>query len=228
MPKIAVILSGCGHLDGAEIRESVVSLLALSRGGADVSIFAPDMEQKHVVNHRTGEEVPGETRNVLVEAARIARGDIAPLSELDASQFDGLVIPGGFGAAKNLSNLAEKGPDAEVIPDFAHAVSQFLQQGKPVGAICIAPAVLVAAAGKEYHPTVTIGEDPGTAGAIEAMGGTHQNCPTDDIIFDERNNIVSCSAYMRDDILARVADGIEKLVSKVLQLASSDSARKIA
>ncbi|MCC7260230.1 MAG: isoprenoid biosynthesis glyoxalase ElbB [Alphaproteobacteria bacterium] len=227
MTKVAVILSGCGHMDGAEIREAVVSLLALSREGAEVQCFAPDIAQHHVVNHLTGKEMP-ESRNVLVEAARIARGKVKPLSEAKAKDFDALVIPGGFGVAKNLSNLAFKGPEAQVLPDFARVVSEFLAQHKPIGAICIAPAVLVAAIGRDYAPTVTIGEDKGTAEAIAKMGGTHVNRPSDDIAVDEKNNIVSCSAYMRNDELAPIADGIEKLVSKVIALAQSSKARKIA
>ncbi len=220
MTQIAVILSGCGYLDGAEIREAVISLLALDRAGAEVQCFAPDIDQHHVVNHLTGEEV-NETRNVLVEAARIARGNIQDLSTLDASQFDGLVIPGGFGVAKNLSDLAFKGPDATVLPAFKEAITAFVRAGKPVGAICITPAVLVAAIGKEHHPTVTIGEDEGTAQAIEAMGGSHTPCASQNMVFDAKNNIVSCSAYMREDAIAPIAEGIEKTVQQVVELSRS-------
>lgn len=220
MTKIAVILSGCGHLDGAEIRESVLALLALDRQGADVSIFAPNINQTDVVNHLTGEQT-GETRNVLTEAARIARGEVSPLSELKADNFDGLVIPGGYGAAKNLSNLASNGAGADVLPDFKRAVSEFISQNKPIGAICIAPAVLAVAVGQDVNPTVTIGEDSGTASVIETAGGNHQNCPTNDIVIDDKNKIVSCSAYMRNDRLSNVADGIEKLVGKVVEYAKS-------
>lgn len=218
MVRVAVILSGCGFLDGAEIRESVLALLSLSKLGADASIFAPDIDQHHVVNHLTGEEVK-EKRNVLVESARIARGKVEALDKLDAANFDALVIPGGFGVAKNLSDLAFKGKDASVLPQFKKAIEQFLAQKKPIGAICIAPAVLVAAVGKSAHPLVTIGNDKGVAAAIEAMGGRHENCATDAIAYDAANRIVSCSAYMRDDSLARIADGIEKCVTQVVELA---------
>lgn len=218
MIKIAVVLSGCGFLDGAEIRESVLALLSISRLGAEATIFAPDMNQYHVVNHLTGEET-GEKRNIMVEAARIARGKVEPLDSLDAKNFDALVIPGGFGVAKNLSDLAFKGKEASVLPSFKRVIDQFIAQKKPVGAICIAPAVLVAAVGNSIHPTVTVGSDRDVAAAIEAMGGRHQNCATDVIAYDAENRIVSCSAYMRDDSLARIAEGIEKCVTQVVELA---------
>lgn len=213
MTNVAVVLSGCGHLDGAEIREAVISLLALDKGGATVSIFAPDIAQKDVVNHLTGKPIE-ETRNVLVEAARIARGKIRDLKEAKASEFDALVLPGGFGAAKNLSNLAEKGPDAQVLPEFKALILDFLRAGKPIGAICISPAVLTAAVKGEVTPHVTIGDD--NDGLIEALGGVHQQCQTKGIVIDDTNHIVTCSAYMRDDTLTNVALGIEKLVEVIL------------
>lgn len=225
MTKVAMILSGCGHLDGAEIRESVLSLLYLDQQGAEVSIFAPNMTQKHVVNHLTGQEASGQLRNVMDEAARIARGKVQDLATLDASQFDALVIPGGFGVAKNLSDLAEKGPDADVQPDFARTVRAFHAARKPIGAICIAPAVITAALRGE-GATVTIGEDAGTAQAIEVMGGKHQNCATEGFVFDEAHNIASCSAYMRDDRLASIARGIEQVIATVIRKA--EAARKAA
>lgn len=215
---IAVILSGCGHMDGAEIREAVLSLLYLDKAGAVVSIFAPDIDQTAVVNHLTGQETH-EKRNVLAEAARIARGKISPLNELHASDFDALVIPGGYGVARNLSDLATKGDEVKVLPNFARVLDEFLSQGKPVGAICIAPAVLVAAVGKKRSPKVTIGEDAGTAELIRKLGGQHFNRDSADIMFDEGNKIVTCSAYMRNDSLASIAEGIEKLVGKVLEIA---------
>ena len=217
MKKIAVILSGCGHMDGAEIQESVITLLAIDRAGAEAIVFAPDINKKYVVNHLTGKPT-GETRNVLLESARIARGDISPLSDLNADNYDALIITGGYGVANNLSNLAEKGADADILPDFKRALLEFVAQKKPIGAICIAPAVVAVAIGEEINPTLTIGDDKGTADLIEACGGTHINCPTDDIVVDEKNKIVSCSAYMRNDTISNVATGIEKLVNKVVEL----------
>ena len=207
MTKVAVVLAGCGFQDGAEIRESVIALLALDRQGAEVTVFAPDMEQTRVVNHLTGDEVD-ETRNVLVESARIARGEIQPLAQAKAADFDALVLPGGFGVALNLSDLAVKGAEATVQADYKRLITEFLEQQKPVGAICIAPAVLAAAVGKNYAPTVTIGDDAGTAGVIEACGGVHTVCATKDVVVDATHRVVSCSAYMRGDAsIAEVADG---------------------
>lgn len=216
MKRVAVVLSGCGHLDGSEIREAVLSLLALDRAGATVSIFAPDRNQHHVINHITGEEMP-EKRNVLVESARIARGQIQDLKEAKADDFDALVLPGGYGAAKNLSDLAFRAKQANVIPEFKRLILEFIKAKKPIGAICISPAVLVAAVREHFKAKVTIGDDDG--GLIGALGGEHVICATDAITVDEAHKLVSCSAYMRNDSLAKIAEGIDKLVAKVLALA---------
>lgn len=216
MAKVAVILSGSGHLDGAEIRESVISLVALDKAGAEVSIFAPDIAQKDVVNHLTGEAV-SEERNVLIEAARIARGQIKDIKQAKADDFDALILPGGFGAAKNLSDLAEKGADATVLPEFKQLILDFINQDKPIGAICISPAILTAALRDENREAhVTIGGDEQNGGLIESLGGVHQTCPTRGIVIDDTNHIVSTPAYMCDAPLAEVAIGIEKLVEVVL------------
>ncbi|RME21842.1 MAG: isoprenoid biosynthesis protein ElbB [Deltaproteobacteria bacterium] len=214
-PRVAVILSGCGYLDGAEINEAVISLLALNRGGAQVRCYAPDKPQMHVVDHLTGQPSPGESRNVLRESARIARGQIAPLSELSADDFDALFMPGGFGVAKNLSTFAVDGTSGQVDPDLARVLKEFRDAGKPIGAVCISPAVLVLALGEGE---VTIGSDPGTAGAIESLGGVHHVCPVDDIHVDTRRRIVTAPAFMEDVQLATVADGIEKAVAATLEL----------
>ncbi len=213
--KVAVILAGCGHLDGAEIREAVLALYFLDKHGAETQCFAPDIKQHDVVNHLTGEAV-NEERNVLQEAARIARGKIRSLNELNADEFDAVVLPGGYGVAKNLSDLALKGAEAKALPAYEKGLKAFNEAGKPIGAICIAPAVLVAALTKG---TVTIGEDKGTAEVIQKLGGKHLNCATNEICIDEEEKIVSTSAYMRDDKLAKIGEGIESLVKKVLALA---------
>ncbi len=213
--KIAVILSGCGYLDGAEVREAVLALLYLDQEGAEVSMFAPDMVQRDVVNHLTGEAVEGASRNILEESARIARGKVSPLAELNVADFDGLVIPGGFGVAKNLSDLAIAGADAVVLPEFATAVRSFYEADKPIGALCIAPAV-IAAILKGEGLTLTIGDDEGTAGAIEAFGNHHKNCETNDFVTDLAKKLFTCSAYMREDNIADVAKGIEKVVKSTV------------
>ena len=215
--KVAVILSGCGFLDGAEIRESVLSLLALDKAGAEVKIFAPDINQHHAIDHSKSEE-EGSSRNVLVEASRIARGDISPLSNLKAQDFEALVIPGGFGVAKNLSTLAFEGPKGELNADFERVLNEFYEAKKPIGAICISPAVICLALGK-HAIEVTIGNDEGTAGAITELGAKHINKEVHEVHVDTKHRIVSTPAYMFGDApLADVAMGIEKCVDKVLEM----------
>jgi enhancing lycopene biosynthesis protein 2 len=213
--KVAVILSGCGYLDGAEIREAVLSLLHLDIAGADVTCFAPNISQHHAIDHYS-KSTYGTTRNVLEESARIARSEISELKLLNGANFDALILPGGFGVAKNFSDFAFKGSDAKVIPDLKRIIKEFNDMQKPIGAICIAPAVVVAALGKGK---VTIGDDEATVEAIHKMGGEHVNCATTEICLDQGNKIVSTSAYMRDDKLALVNEGIKKLIDKTLELA---------
>lgn len=214
MAKVAVILAGCGHKDGSEIRESVIALLALDKENAEVTIFAPDRAQKDVVDHAHGKSADA-SRNLMVEAARIARGEIKPLNELKAGNFDALVIPGGFGVAKNFSDIADKGKEASYIdPEFQRVVKEFHTAEKPIGAICIAPAVVTLALKGTAKAHVTIGDD--ADGLIAALGGEHQQCATRGIVIDDANHIVSCSAYMRNDRLSEIASGIEKLVEVVI------------
>ena len=216
MAKVGVLLSGCGVFDGAEIHEAVLTLLALDRAGAKVVCMAPNMDQVHVINHLT-QEVMNETRNVLVESARIARGEIRDLREVQATDLDALIIPGGYGAAKNLSDFAFKGPAATVHPEVARLLNDMVSAGKPVGAICIAPATLTKALA-DRKPEVTIGTDKDTAAAIEAIGGQHKACTVDMIHLDSKHKIVSTPAYMLGPGIKDVAQGIEKLVAKVVEL----------
>lgn len=217
MSKIGVLLSGCGVFDGAEIHEAVITLLALDRAGAEIICMAPDVDQYHVINHFT-QEVTDEKRNVLVESARIARGEIRNLKDVRASDIDGLIIPGGFGAARNLSDFAIKGPDAPVNPEVQRLLDELVSANKPVGALCIAPVILTKAlSGKK--PEVTIGNDQGTAAVIESMGGAHKVCAVDMIHVDENNNLVTTPAYMLGPGIKDVAAGIEKVVAKVVELA---------
>lgn len=214
MKRAALILSGSGYLDGAEIREAVLALLALDEAGAHVTIFAPDVAQHHVVNHLTGEVDPS-PRNVLVEAARIARGKARPLRDLDPAQFDLLVCPGGYGVAKTLSSLAFGKP--EVLPDFARVLQAFAAAAKPICAICIAPAVLVTAL---KYGRVTIGNDAGTAAHIVAMGGAHETQAVTGVTVDADHKLVTTPAYMYDDAaIADVAKGIRLAVYAALELA---------
>lgn len=218
MAKVGVLLSGCGVFDGAEIHEAVLTLLALDRAGAEIVCMAPNVEQAHVINHLT-QEVTAEKRNVLVESARIARGEIKDLKDVQAGDLDALIMPGGFGAAKNLSDFAFKGPQATVHPEVKRLLTDLAAAGKPIGAICIAPATLTKALA-DRKPEVTIGTDAGTASAIEAMGGRHKSCSVDMIHLDAGNKLVSTPAYMLGPGIKDVALGIEKLVARVVELAN--------
>lgn len=210
----AVVLSGCGVYDGSEIHEAVLSLLAIDRAGAGYRCFAPDIDQMHVVNHLTGQ--PGdETRNVLVEASRIARGAIAPLDELDVAQVDALLFPGGFGAAKNLCDFAVKGPDCVVDAGVARVIRAAHAAGKPIGALCIAPALVARVLG---DVTVTIGDDSGTAQAIAAMGATHQAAGHAQVVVDRAHKVVTTPCYMLDASISQIADGAAGVVAGVLSL----------
>lgn len=215
--KVGVVLSGAGYLDGAEIQEAVFTLLFLDRAGAEVRCFAPDRYQMHVVNHLTGEADPKDRRNVLVESARITRGNVEPLGKADMSQLDALVLPGGYGAAKNLSSFATEGAGASVDEDLVRLIGDAVAQKKPIGAICISPAVLAAALKKVGSTaTLTIGNDAGTAEAVQTLGSTHQDCPVDQIVVDEAHKIVSTPAYMLGPGPKGVAAGIEQTVQTVL------------
>ena len=215
--KVCVLLSGCGVYDGSEIHEAVLTLLFLDKNNAEIICAAPDMEQMHVVNHLTGTPT-GEKRNVLVESARIARGDIKNLKDVTAKDVDALIIPGGFGAAKNLSDFAVKGAEAVVHPEVKRIISEMTVAGKPVGALCIAPATLTKAL-SDIKPKLTIGNDVGTAAAISAMGGEHAECAVDGVIIDEKNKIVTTPAYMLGPGIKDIAKGIEKLVNTIIEMA---------
>jgi enhancing lycopene biosynthesis protein 2 len=216
MKKVAVILSGSGFLDGAEIQESVITLLALDKAGVEYQCMAPDIKQMHVVNHLTGEVSEGEERNVLVEAARIARMKVIDIALAKPSDYDAVILPGGYGAAKNLSDFAVKGAESHVQQDVLQFTRGFAALGKPMGFVCIAPAMIPHIYGAEAK--LTIGSDEGTAAAIEAMGGIHVSCPVEDFVIDEERKLVSTPAYMLDVRISEAATGIEKLVKKVLEM----------
>ncbi len=214
--RVGVLLSGCGFLDGSEIHEAVLTLLYLDRNGAEIICMAPDIPQAHVINHLTQQEVD-EPRNVLVESARIARGEIKEIKDVKADDIDALMVPGGFGAAKNLSDFAFKGPGGKANPDVKQLIEDMVSKGKPIGAVCIAPAT-VGMALKDKSPEMTIGNHGETIGALEAMGVKHRVCAVDEIAVDEKNKIVSAPAYMLGPGIKEVAQGIEKVVEKVLSM----------
>ena len=211
--KFAVVLSGCGVFDGAEIHEATLTMLAIKEAGADYQCFAPDIPQFHVINHLTGEEM-NESRNVLTESARIARGDIKPLSEYKASDFDALIFPGGFGAAKNLSTVAFDGPNAKVDPQVEKSIKTTLALHKPIGALCISPAVVAKVIeGVE----VTIGNDPGTAEAIEKMGSKHIVTTHGQVVHDHKYNVFTTPCYMLDATILDIKEDATVVVNEMMK-----------
>ncbi len=218
MKKFAVVLAGCGVYDGAEIHEATLALLAIKQAGADYQCFAPDVDQHHVINHLTGEEM-NEKRNVLVESARIARGNIKPLSEYKSADYDALLFPGGFGAAKNLSSVAFDGPNATVNPEVEAAIKDTHTSKKPIGAMCISPTFVAKVLG---DVDVTIGKDEGTIQAIEAMGGSHVETDHGDVVFDAENLVFTTPCYMLDATITDIWDGAYNIVDAILKELNSD------
>ena len=211
---IAVVLSGCGNQDGAEIHESTLTLLAIHRQKADYQCFAPDIPQHHVLNFITGEEM-NEQRNVLVESARIARGNIRDLKDFAAVEYDALIFPGGLGAAKNLCTYAFDGPECSMNEDVERAVREMHSAGKPIGALCIAPVILAKILGQGE---LTAGQDSTTAANLEAMGAHHTLTTHGEIVVDQANKLVSTPCYMLDARVDQVADGAENLVKAILTM----------
>jgi enhancing lycopene biosynthesis protein 2 len=212
--KIAVILSGSGVYDGAEIHESTLTLYAIMKHNAIYSIFAPDINQHNVINHITGQEM-NEKRNVLIESARIARGQISPLSKFNAEEFDALILPGGFGAAKNLSDFAFNGADCKVNEEVAKAIKKMVSMNKPIGALCISPVILAKVLGDVQ---ITIGSDESTTQAVEQMGASHTNTTHGEIAVDEKNKIVTTPCYMLDANIVQIFEGAENVVKKILEI----------
>ena len=214
--KIGVLLSGCGVNDGSEIHETVITMLALDRADVETHLMAPNIDQMHVINHYTGQEMD-EFRNVLVESARIARGDIKDMAEVTGGDLDALIIPGGFGVAKNLSDYAMSGAECSINPDVYRLVSEMVLLKKPIGAICIAPTMMAKILAEQNRSaTMTIGKDKSTAKDIQAMGSTHKECTVEEMVIDEENNIVTTPAYMDAKNISEAAEGIEKLVKQII------------
>lgn len=216
--RVGVCLSGCGVLDGSEIHEAVLTLLAIERAGAEAVWMAPDGDQMHVVDHVKGEPVAGARRKVLVESARIARGEIQNLKDVKAEEIDALVFPGGYGAAKNLCTFAVDGADCQVDPEVERLIREMNEAGKPIGFLCIAPVIAAKVLGSK-NILLTIGKDSETASAVGRMGGRHRECEANECVVDWENKIVSTPAYMLAKGPAEMVDGIEKLVNRVLDLA---------
>lgn len=213
MKKVAVVLSGCGVYDGSEIHEATLTLLALSKNEVEYQCFAPDKDQFHVINHLTG-EVINEKRNVLVESARIARGNIKALTELKEGDFSGVIFPGGSGAAKNLSTYAYEGEDYSVDEEVARVVKDFHKARKPIAALCIAPVIIA----KVIGGRLTTGNDKKTAGILTKAGATHVNKDYNEVAVDEKNRIVTTPCYMVTDNIYKVSMGAEAAVEAMLGL----------
>ena len=217
--RVGVVLAGCGWLDGAEIHEAVSTYLALDRRGVEIVAMAPNIEQMHVVDHLAESPAEVQGRNVLIESARIARGAVQDIAGVQDEELDALIIPGGFGAAKNLCNFAVAGTDMTVNTDVERLIRAMHQAGKPQGFICIAPAIAARVLGADHQVSLTIGNDTGTAGALESMGAKHVVTEPGQIHIDETNRVVSTPAYMIGPSIAAVYEGIDALVEAVLQRA---------
>lgn len=213
MKKFAVVLCGCGCYDGSEIHESVMTLLAIDRNECQYSIFAPDADQYHVINHYT-KQATDEKRNMLAEAARIARGDIQPLTALKAGDFDAVVFPGGFGAAKNLFTYALEGTNAVVIPEVERVVREFHAAHKPIGALCIAPVMIAKILG---NITITVGVDEKTIADVESFGAKHINTQQTEVIADKENKVFTTPCYMLPATIGDIADCANNLIKAILE-----------
>lgn len=211
--RFAVVLAGCGVYDGAEIHEATMTLYAIVSNGASYQIFAPNIDQHHVVNHLTGEEM-NQNRNVLVEAARIARGNAKPLTDYNPKDFDALIFPGGFGVAKNLCSFAFDGPECEVIPEVEKAIVETHKLHKPIGALCISPVLLAKIIDS---PLITIGQDQKTAKSVESMGAKHEYTSHGEVTHDKTNNIFTTPCYMLDATIVDIANGANAIVKQMMK-----------
>ncbi len=215
MKKIAVVLAGNGVFDGSEIHEATLTLYSIVKNGATYELFAPNIDQHHVINHLTGDEMK-EKRNVLIEAARIGRGKIHDLANFKADDFDAIIFPGGFGVAKNLCTFAFDGSNCKVNLDVEKAIRSMNERKKPIGALCIAPVLIAKILG---DIEVTIGQDKDTAKAIKDMGAKHKETTHGELIVDENNKIVTTPCYMLDANIGQIGDGANNIVKKILEMA---------
>ncbi len=214
MKRFAIVLAGSGVYDGSEIHETTLSMYAIASKGATYELFAPDIEQHHVVNHITGDEMP-EKRNVLIESARIARGQIKDLKEFQAKDFDAILFPGGFGVAKNLCDFAINGAECHIEHEVERSIRSMHEQKKPIGALCISPVLLA-----RLIPDVklTIGQDKGTLQAIEKMGAKHQETTHGELVIDEKNKIITTPCYMLDANIKQIGEGAFNIVEALLAM----------
>lgn len=213
--KIAVVLAGSGVYDGSELHEAVLTLLAIEQAGFSYQCMAPNVDQLHVINHLTG-EATDETRNVLVEAARIARGEIIDIATANVEDFDAVVTPGGFGAAKNLCDFAVNGPEMRINEDYKNFVQAMHQAGKPVVLICIAPAMSAVLLGEGTQ--CTIGTDADTAAAINATGAEHISCPVDEAVIDPNKKLITSPAYMLAGSISEAQASVQAAIKALSEM----------
>lgn len=226
MKKIGVLLHGCGVFDGTEIQEAVLSLLAIKEAGADYICFAPNINQHHVLNHTTGEEM-NETRNILVESARIARGNILDIKDLNLADIDGLVLPGGFGTAKNITKWAFEGSNGEINADVAKLLVDAVQQGKPIAGLCMSPTTIakaLAQAGIKANLSVgtTAEASPydiaAIAGGVSSLGHTHEAHTIRDIAIDTTHKIISAPCYMMEGDIVAVNNNVKQAITAMMEM----------
>lgn len=224
--KIGVLLSGCGVYDGAEIHESVLTLLAIEEIGATAVCISVNEPQHHVINHMTGEEM-NESRNILVESARIARGDIHDINDISPAIIDALVIPGGFGSAKNFTNWAFNGSDGEILPEVKLLIVNMINVGNPVAALCVSPVVIAKALeGSGIHPTLTIGTDKESSpysikdfsDGLEKTGMKTEMKTIHEILVDHENKIVTAPCYMMDATILEIRNNVKSAIEALRDL----------
>lgn len=213
MKKFAIILAGCGVYDGAEIHEAIMSMYAVMKNGAEYQMFAPDIPQHHVVNHLTGAQMP-ETRNVLVESARIARGNIKPLAQLNLRNFDALLFPGGFGVAKNFCSYAFEGASCTVNPEIAILIKEAVSLRKLIGALCISPVLMAKIMG---NVTITVGPHEGDAANVIAMGAKHKTTKHGEVVIDEKHRLFTTPCYQLQSTIVQIAEGADNIVKAMLK-----------
>jgi len=223
--KVGVLLSGCGVFDGSEIHEAVCALLSIRKKNLEYICIAPNITQHHVINHMNGEEINQE-RNVLIESARIAKGDIVSLEDLDYSHINSLVLVGGFGAAKNLSDWAFNGVDSIVLDEVQHVINHCINKEKPIVSLCISPTLIAKTLEKKKNVTLTLGSTKDKSeyniqeinNAVSSLGMSIQESSIDDICVDEKNKIITAPCYMMNADIAQLYSNIEKAISKLTQM----------
>ena len=215
--QVAVILSGCGVYDGSEIHEAIATLYALEKRGVSYQCFAPDIDQAHTINHLTGEVMEGETRKVLVEAARISRGNILPLDHNKIRDMDGYIFIGGFGAAKNLSDYAFKGDELNVEKITGYIIQKAYENNKPIAALCISPVLIASILGSK-NPKLTLGNEGPDAKNVENLGAEHIPTTHEEVVVDEELKLISSPCYMLEASLTQIFNGADNVIKEMMQL----------